>query len=90
MIWEEVKKTYPSSWLVIEAIEAKTEGESRIVQQLAVLDSFEEETSKNALLKYLQLHRTYPERELYVVHSTRPLLDIKEQPHLGLGVRAKQ
>ena len=36
MIWEDVKKTYPSSWLVIEAIEAKTEGENRIVQQLAV------------------------------------------------------
>jgi hypothetical protein len=25
MIWEEVKEAYPSSWLVIEAIEAKTE-----------------------------------------------------------------
>ena len=90
MIWEDIKKTYPSSWLVIEAIEAKTEGENRIVQQLAVLDSFEEETSKNALLKYLQLHQTYPERELYVVHSTRPRLDIKEQRWVGLGVRAEQ
>lgn len=90
MIWEDIKKTYPSSWLVIEAIEAKTEGENRIVQQLAVLDSFEEETSKNALRKYLQLHQTYPERELYVVHSTRPRLDIKEQRWVGLGVRAEK
>ena len=90
MIWEDIKKTYPSSWLVIEAIEAKTEGEDRIVQQLAVLDSFEEETSKKALLKYLHLHQTYPERELYVVHSTRPRLDIKEQRWVGLGVRAEQ
>jgi hypothetical protein len=46
MIWEEIKKAYPYSWLVIEAIEAKTEGENRIVQQLAVLDSFKEETSR--------------------------------------------
>jgi hypothetical protein len=90
MIWEEVKMAYPSSWLVIEAIDAKTDGENRIVQQLAVLDFFNEETSKNALLKYLQLHKTYPERELYVVHSTRPLLDIKEQRWVGLGVRAEQ
>jgi hypothetical protein len=84
MIWEDVKKIYPSSWLVIEAIEAKTEGKNRIVQQLAVFDSFEEETSKNALLKYLQLHKTCPERELYVVHSTRPQLDIKEQRWVGV------
>jgi hypothetical protein len=90
LIWEEVKKLYPSSWIVIEAIDAKTDGENRIVQQLAVLDFFNEETSKNALLKYLQLHKTYPERELYVVHSTRPLLDIKEQRWVGLGVRAEQ
>jgi len=88
MIWEETKKIYPSSWLVIEAIDAITEGENRIIKQLAVLDSFEEETSKDALLKYLQLHKIHPNRELYVVHSTRPELDIKEQPCLGLGVRA--
>jgi hypothetical protein len=90
MLWEDVKKTYPSSWLVIEAIEAKTEGENRIIDQLAVIDSFEEETSKSALLKYLQLHKAHPEREFYVVHSSRPKLDIKEQKWVGLGVRSGQ
>ena len=89
MIWEEVQKLYPSSWLVIEAIEAKTEGQDRVIDKLSVLDFFAEETSKNALLKYLQLHKTYPERELYVVHSSRPELDIKEKQWVGLGVRAE-
>lgn len=90
MTWEDVKKNYESSWLVIEAIEAKTEGENRIIDQLAVIDSFKEDTSKSALVKYLQLHKAYPEREFYVVHSTRPQLDIKEQRWVGLGVRAEQ
>ena len=88
MVWDDIKKNYPSSWLIIEAIQARTEGEDRIVEQLAVVESFEDETSKNALLKYSQMHRAYPEKEFYVVHSTRPQLDIKEQKWVGLGVRA--
>lgn len=84
MVWEEVKKMCPPSWLIIEALEARTEGEDRIIEQLAVVDIFEEETSANALLKYLKLHKIHPWREFYVVHSLRPELDIKEKQPLSL------
>jgi hypothetical protein len=86
--WEDVKNIYPPSWLVIEAIEAHTEDENRVVDRVSVIESFHDETSKNALLKYLELHKSYPEREFYVVHSERPELNIKEQKWAGLGVRA--
>jgi hypothetical protein len=88
MKWIDVKKNYASSWLLIEAIEAHTEGENRIVDKIAVIDSFQEKSSKSALLRYLELHRDFPEREFYVVHSDRENLDIKEQKWAGLGVRA--
>lgn len=83
MTWEEVKKTYPNQWLLIEAIEAYTEGDKRIVNQIAVIDNFYEDNNK-ALLHYLQLHRKYRERELYVVHTSRPELDIIEQRWSGV------
>jgi hypothetical protein len=88
MKWEEVKKVYPSAWLLIEAIEAHTEGENRIIDRISVIDSFQDKSSKSAFLKYLELHKDFPDRELYVVHSERESLDIKEQKWAGLGVRA--
>ena len=88
MKWEEVKINYNSAWLLIEAMEAHTEGENRIVDKISVIDAFNEQTSKNALLKYLELHKDFPNREFYVAHSDRKSLDIKEQKWAGLGLRA--
>ncbi|KNY28183.1 hypothetical protein [Pseudobacteroides cellulosolvens] len=89
MKWEEVKNAHPSAWLLIEAIEAHTEGENRIIDRMSVIDSFQDKSSKPALLRYLELHKNFPDREFYVVHSEREHLDIKEQKWAGLGVRAQ-
>lgn len=40
MTWEEVKKIYPNQWLLIEAIEAHTQEDKRIVNQIAVINNF--------------------------------------------------
>lgn len=83
MLWAEVKKAYPNQWVIIEAIEAHTEGDKRIIAQMTVVDNFQEDNNK-ALLQYLQLHRKHRERELYVVHTSRPELDILEQRWIGV------
>lgn len=83
MLWEEVKKAYPDQWVIIEAIEAHTEGDKRIISQIIVVDNFQDDNNK-ALLQYLQLHRRHRERELYVVHTSRPELDIIEQRWIGV------
>lgn len=83
MIWEEVKKTYPNQWVIIEAIEARTEGNKRIMKQMTVVNTFKDDNNK-AYLQYLQLHRKHRERELYVVHTSRPKLDVIEQNWIGI------
>lgn len=83
MIWEEVKKAYPNQWVIVEAIDAHTEGDKRILSQITVVDNFHDDNNK-ALLQYLQLHRKHRERELYVVHTSRPELDIIEQNWIGV------
>ncbi|ACV64720.1 hypothetical protein Dtox_4040 [Desulfofarcimen acetoxidans DSM 771] len=83
MIWEEVKNAYPNQWVIIEAIEAYTEGDKRIIAQITVVNNFQDDNNK-ALLQYLQLHRKHRERELYVVHTSRPELDIIEQKWIGV------
>ena len=76
MIWNEVKKAYPSQWVLIEAIDATTEGENRIVKELSIIDTFEDD-SKKAMDRYVELHKLHKEREYYVVHTQRSELDIK-------------
>lgn len=83
MLWVEVKRAYPNQWVIIEAIEAHTEGVKRIISQMTVVDNFQDDNNK-ALLHYLQLHRKHRERELYVVHTSRPELDIIEQRWIGV------
>jgi len=39
MTWQEVRKAYPNQWLVIEAIEAHTEEDRRLLDQIAVVET---------------------------------------------------
>lgn len=83
MIWNEVKESHPDQWIIIEAMEAHTEGNKRIIDEVAVVDTFLNDNNK-ALLEYVRLHRKHRERELYVVHTSRPELDIIEQKWMGV------
>ncbi|MEW5817556.1 MAG: hypothetical protein AB1798_19425 [Spirochaetota bacterium] len=85
MNWEDVKKAYPSQWVIIEAVEAHSEGRKRIVDQMAVIDSFKDGT-KNVFLENARLQRLYQGREVFIVHTSRPELDIEERRRAGVRV----
>ena len=85
MIWEEVRHRYPSEWVLIEAIDAFSSKGKRIINQVTVVDTFGNDGDE-ALRQYARLHKVYPERELYIVHTKRPFLDIKER--FWTGVRS--
>lgn len=83
MKWEDVKKKYINQWVLIEALEAHSENEERIIDDISVIDVTGSD-SKKALEGYKELHRENNERELYVVHTSREKLDIKEKTWLGI------
>ena len=76
MVWSEVRKAYPDQWLVIEALEAHTEGSQRLLDRIAVIETCPDGAS--AMQRYQRLHRNYPLREFYYVHTSRENLDIRE------------
>lgn len=82
MTWEEIRQQYPHQWLLVEAVQAHSAAGKRIIDQLAVLNTFAD--SPTALTQYSQLHRQWPEREYFVLHTDRELLDIKERHWLGI------
>ena len=82
MVWQEIRAHYPQQWVLIEAIKAHSETNKRILEHLAVVDTFPD--SPAAMQRYAQLHREAPQREFYVFHTSRETLDITERRWLGV------
>jgi hypothetical protein len=86
MVWQDIRQHYPQQWILIEALQAHSTANKRILEQLAVIDTFPD--SIVAMHRYAQLHHESPQRELYVFHTSRERLDIPERQWLGVrGVR---
>lgn len=75
MNWQELRKQYSHSWLVVEAIGAYTENNERIIPELSLIASFGSDWQA-AWDRYKALHRVNKHREYYVVHTDRDALDI--------------
>jgi hypothetical protein len=82
MTWLEVQKAYPDQWLIIEALAAHTEAAQRLLDHIAVIETCTDGAA--ALRSYEQLHREYPLREFYFVHTGRETLDIRERRWIGI------
>lgn len=82
MRWTNVRKTYPNQWLVIEAVKAHSTKTRRVLDKIAVLEACRDGIA--AMQKYRKLHKQYPDREFYFVHTSRKRLDIQERQWLGI------
>jgi hypothetical protein len=80
MQWNDVRKQFPHQWLLIEAIEAHSEDGKRIVDRLSLVEAFpDSENSSEAMRAYKELHWKACQRELYVFHTDREELEIRER-----------
>lgn len=82
MEWQEIRAQYPEQWLLLEAIQAHSETSKRVLEQLSVLAAYHDSTT--AMRDYAQLHHEAPERELYVFHTSRKIIEIAERKWLGI------
>jgi hypothetical protein len=82
MKWSDIRQRYPGQWLLIEALSAHSAGDQRVLEELAVIDTFAD--SPAAWERYRQLHREAGNREFYILHTDREQLDITERVWLGV------
>jgi hypothetical protein len=79
----EIRRNYPKQWVVIEALQAHTTSDHRrILDQGVVIEQCAD--GKTAMQSYQRLHREYPIREFYFVHTSREEIDIREQQWIGI------
>lgn len=82
MQWDQIRQRYPHQWLLVEAIDAHSAKGQRILEDLAVLETYPDGTA--AMNGYRELHRRDPQRELYVLHTDRETVDVTEVHWLGI------
>jgi hypothetical protein len=82
MQWSEIRRTYPRQWLLVEALSAHSVAGKRVVEDLAVVGLYQD--GRAAMTGYKELRRWEPGRELYVVHTDRETLDIRELHWFGI------
>lgn len=74
MTWDEIRQQYRHSWVIVEALNAHTQAGQRIVQNLRIIQAFGDWFT--AWEYYKQAHHADKNREYYVVHTDREILDI--------------
>lgn len=77
MKWLEARENYPNKWLLFEAIEVYSKDGQRIVEELSVINIFDE--GKDALKEYSEKHKKEKNREMYVYHTNNKELAIEER-----------
>ena len=82
MEWKDIRKIYPSQWLVIEALEAHTRDDRRILDRISVIETCVDGAA--AFQGYQKWHHQHPFREFYYVNTSRPDLDIREKHWVGI------
>lgn len=82
MQWAEIRAKHPDQWLVVEALEAHSEGGRRVPDRLAVVEICAD--GAVAFRRYRQLHHDHPAREFYFVHTQNAELEIEERPWIGV------
>lgn len=82
MKWEEARKTYKNKWILFEAIYAYSKDGRRIVEELSVINAYDE--GKEALKEYSEKHKKDKIKEMYVYHTKNEELFIEERTWIGV------
>ncbi|MCT8136856.1 hypothetical protein H1D32_03255 [Anaerobacillus sp. CMMVII] len=85
MKWSEVRQLFPERCVLIEVLKSKTIGRERVIDEMSVIDQFE---NGNAAWKvYKKLNAENQSRELYIFHTNNEEIKVIEQPYIGVRRR---
>jgi len=77
VLWHEVREKFPDEWVVCEAMRLRSEEGYCYVDEVAVIDRYDDSTE--AMKRYYELHRKEPNREYGFYHTSREILKLREK-----------
>jgi|GEM_PF-684384 hypothetical protein len=88
MTWQEIREQYPNRWVVVEALNAYTEGDQRVIPQVELVAAFDEDW-KPAWDMYDTVHKQDRWREYYPIHTSREQMNVRVRNNFGRAKSAK-
>lgn len=85
MEWSEVRRHFPERCVLAEALISETSGKERIIEEMSVIDDFENGIA--AWRVYKKLHSENQNRELYIFHTNNEEIRVIEQPYIRVRRR---
>jgi len=82
MTWNEVQRAYPGQWVVMEALESRSEDEQWKVGLVSVLEACPDGIT--AMQRYRHYHQQYPLREFLFLHTSQSKLEFRERRWVGI------
>lgn len=77
MRWEEVRKQFLNEWVVCEALKSSSENGYWFIDEVALIDRFQDSTE--TMKRYYELHREQPYREYGFFHTSLEKLVLREK-----------
>lgn len=77
MRWEDGRDQFPDEWVVCEALKSRSEDGYWYIEEVALIDRFDDSTV--AMKRYYELHREQPYREYGFFHTSRETLKLREK-----------
>ncbi|TMV50676.1 hypothetical protein FE783_08255 [Paenibacillus mesophilus] len=81
MKWSTVRDHYPDKWVLVEAIDATSVNNHRIINEMSVMSDFPD--SRQAWSEYKKFHLAEPDREFYIFFTGNETIEVIEHPFLG-------
>ncbi|GGJ76425.1 hypothetical protein GCM10008982_27110 [Anoxybacillus voinovskiensis] len=82
MKWAELRERYPNQFVLVEAMAAYSKDKKRMIEDVSLIGQYESVSS--AWEKYKEIHRAFPERELYIFHTSKEQMEVEEQYFTGI------
>ncbi|MFK9095340.1 hypothetical protein [Bacillus salipaludis] len=79
--WSEVRQHFSERCVLVKAIKSETRGKERVIEEMSVIDDFE---NGNGVWKVYKKHYAENQsRELYIFHTNNEAIKVIEQPCIG-------
>lgn len=77
MTWTEIRILYPNTWVMVEARDWTTRSQKRLLLLTVVAHNLDPSVILRQALRIMHL---YPQRDLYLAHTSSPTLQIRTVP----------
>jgi hypothetical protein len=85
MKWHEVCEHYPNQIVLVEALITTSVNHIRTIEEMSILSNFSDNMA--AWNEYKRLHKSNPDKELYILHTSKENAEVIEQFFVGLRGR---